>query len=427
MRKLLNLLFLVLVFAFSISAQSDIYLSLDELISRTKKDNLSIKRGQINVDLANAEVQKSKEWWLPNVFLGTTFHHLDGRALNSDGRFFADVDRQSRWYGGELNVDLDIGKGIYNSKAKKLKAQQAVLENEASENMVVLNAISTYYDLLRVSAEKKLYEELKDNKESLIIQLEAQVNIGLRLDSELLLAKSKASRLNVKIIELNQQYRHAMANMALALNISDAANLFIDLNDLKKLDLVNANESNDSNITNHPLYKSLEFKARAEEKTAKAITQGLLIPKVGIRYSYGPFGLDFSDNQVTRGLQGYLGWDLPLGQLFYAGDSKISKAKSKLIQVELDIQKETLSHRISEYKSQLIDAEEMISLTERGKVYAEQALEKTNQRQAEGLGNLYEILLAEEEYRESQLQYYDAVINYNVLQYKLMDALGNQF
>lgn len=427
MYRIFNLLIVLLIFVISLSAQETIYLSLDDVIDRTKKENLSIKKGNLNIDLANAELQKAKEWWLPNVFVGTNFHHLNGRALNSDGRFFADVDRQSRWYGGEVNLDLNIGKSIYNSKAKKLQVQQAIQQNEINSNSIILNTISAYYELLRISAERKLYEELKTNKESLVQQLGAQVNIGLRLESDLLLAKSKTSRLNVTLMQLNHQYQDALTNMALALNLKDRSKIYVNLDDLKKMDLINPEDESKPQISNHPVYKSIQLKVEAENNIAKGIARSLLIPQVGARYSYGPFGFDYSDNQLTRGLQGYLGWNIPIGQLVYGGDSKVSKTKSLINQLDLEIQKETLSQRIVEYQAQFREASEMIGLTEDGKAFARQALDQSNLRLEEGLGKLYEVLLAEEEYKEAQLQFIDAVINYNLVQYKLWEALGNGF
>lgn len=427
MLRRFNLLCLVLFFAISLAAQDSLYLSLDDLISKTKKESLTIKKGQMEVDIANAEVQKSKEWWLPNIFLGTNFHHLDGRALNSDGRFFDDVNRQSRWYGAEVNLDLNIGKGIFESKSKRLQSQEARLKNEASTNSIVLNGIVLYYELIRISAEKKLNEQLRNNKESLVSQLEAQVNQGLKLESDLLLAKSKAARLHAMVMQLDQHFRHAMTDLAIALNISDGTKLYVDFSDLKLLELFEGNTKNGNNVEEHPLYQSKKFKVEAEEKMGKAITQGMLIPQVGVRYSYGPFGYDFGDNQLTRGIQGYLGWNLPIGQLIYGGDSKISKSKMKLNQLDLNLQKETLTQRIAQYRMQLEESREMIAIIEQGRKYAEQALEQANLRLSEGLGNIYNVLLAEEEYAETQTQYIDAVVNFNLLQYRLWDALGNRF
>lgn len=419
-------LFLLIIVSFSIHAQDQVYLSLDELITRTKGENVLIKKGLLNTELANAEVQKSKEWWLPNIFLGTNIHHLDGSALNSDGVIFPDVDRQTRWYGGEINLDLNIGKGIYNSKVKKLQAERVKLQNEVSSNAIVLNSIISYYELLKVSAEKKIYEDLISSKENLIGQLEVQVASGLKLESELLLTKSIATRFKVKLLELNQKHQESITDLSLAANISDRSKVFIDFNDLQKIELNKLDEDGEYSFDNHPLYKMFLVQSEAEKNVTKGVSRGLLIPQVGLRYSYGPFGLDYTNNQLTRGLQGYLGWNLPLGQLIFNGDSKISKSKSKINQLELEFQEETLSQKVVEYRNQLKDAITMIALTEEGKKYSIEALSQTNQRLGVGLGNLYEVLLAEEEFMQSQIQYLDALINHNIIQYKLWDALGNK-
>ncbi len=421
-----NILILWCCISFTIvNAQEGIYLTAEKVIALANTDNLDIKKEILKAGMADAKVSKAKEWWLPDLFIGTQLHQLDGSGLNTDGRIFTDIDRQSRWYGGEARVDWNIGKGIYDAKIAKLNAKSTSLQSEVLKNQVTLDVLETYYDLLSITAKKALYEDMVTSKTNLVDQLKVQVDAGLRLSSELLIAKSNKSRLMLEQMSLEQGYQSAMTNMLIALNITESQNLYVDIADLKKTELAEASNL-DANVENHPLIAASEIQSKAAAKQSKQVWNSIMIPNVGVSYNVGSFGEAYNTTRSTDAWNGYIGWKLPIGQLVYGGDSKIASQAKEIAELDLSQNRARIANRVAEYRNKLTTYGKMISLSEEGGEFAKEALSQSKIRQEAGLGTIYEILLAEEEYMNAQMLYLDAVADYNMTGFMLLDAMGKK-
>ncbi|NCP84466.1 MAG: hypothetical protein GW823_06125, partial [Bacteroidetes bacterium] len=84
-------------------AQDTIPINLEKVLELGGADNLTIKEYKERQELSLAELSKAKEWWLPEIYAGAQTHQLWGAAMNTDGRFFLDVNRQNLWGGLGLN------------------------------------------------------------------------------------------------------------------------------------------------------------------------------------------------------------------------------------------------------------------------------------------------------------------------------------
>ncbi|MEE9373447.1 MAG: TolC family protein [Saprospiraceae bacterium] len=407
----------------SVHAQDSMFLDIERVISQVKNDNIQIKKELLKTKVAHGEYLEAKEWWLPNVFLGTTFHHLDGATINSDGRIFRNVDRQSRWYGGNVNLNWDIGKGISTIKSKKAQLEKAELLGLYAQNSVVLSAIETYYSLLSITAQKALYEDLKNNKDDLLTQLKVQVDAGLILEGEYLLAKGNRSLFSLRILDLQYRFEQVLSDMLLTLNLEKIDGLYYDMNDLSiiNIDTLIANENKE-----HPFINALKKKKKGETLEAKAMINSLLIPHFGIGYGVGPFGEGYSDADNTYRVEGYLGWNIPLGQLFYAGKRKKSEAKQKIYTLEIFEAQMLFKRKITEFKKKLTNSRAILTLAKQGGTDAKAALEYAIQRQNKGIGNIHDVLLYQEEYVQVMILYFNAVADYNVTFYKLKEAMGER-
>lgn len=417
---------LVFLTALSCTAQDSLYLNLSKVIEMTKSDNLSVKKQLLQSALAEGAYQHSKEWWLPDLFVGTSIHHMHGSGLNTDGRIFVDVDRQSRWYGAGLNLDWDIGKGIYESKSKKLALQQTAVQSQLAQNETILEAVLAYYQVLMASTKKAIYAELINRKEDLSQQLDAQVKVGLRLESELLMARSNSSRLKLKLIQTDNEYQLASNKLLHYLNLKEEFWVQVDPNDLNLVELVNLNDLINADISQHPLMEVIKLQGASLALESKAIKNSLLIPDLDLYYDHGPFGRTYNDNQMTRNLQASIGWNLPLGQLIYGGERKMVNARAQINNIEQAEQSSQLQTKFAAYSRQLLNAENMLTIAQEGSKYAQKAFEQAVLRQEKGIGNAYEILLSQEEFIKARLMYYESLIQYNIKQFQLYEILGNQ-
>ncbi len=422
MMKNIIVVICLLFYVLNINAQDSIYLNLQSIIAFAKSENFSARKAQLYHQLADANHQKAKEWWVPNMLLGTNIHHLDGSALNTDGRIFDEINRQSRWYGTEVNLNWDLGNALFLPKAKKLEAQSSKQLAVVAKNQSVINTIELYYELLRLSVAKSVYEDLISSKESLIDQLSIHIDNGMRRESELLLSKSNKARVSLQLITLEQEYQRAMTSLMIALNIRGEHVIHLDLTDVKRIDLTDVSTPTEG----HPALDAIKLKNEADKLNTKAITLGLLPPKLGLRYSFGKFGENYESSLPTDAVDVFIGWEIPLSHLIYGGDMKITKSRVAISNLELEETKMILNVRVMEYQSILSEYQKMIDISQEATDFSRIALEQARKRQEAGISNIFELLLAEEEYTLARIAYVDSVTNYNKTHFKLLDALGIQ-
>ena len=129
-------------------------------------------------------------------------------------KIFTGVDRQSFKGGGGLNATWDFGEGIFKAKAAKLKAKASVYKTQAEQNKALLNIIETYYDFLEAQLNFKSYEQLVAEANTIAGQIAIQVEVGLRFESELLLAKSNHNHMRVEMLNARTQYNKNVSKVS---------------------------------------------------------------------------------------------------------------------------------------------------------------------------------------------------------------------
>ena len=189
-----------LFIAASTLAQQTIELNLQKVLELGKANNLTIKLYQEQQNLAKADLVKAREWWLPDLNVGARTHYLSGSAMNGNGAFFTDVNRNNLWLGLGLDASWDIGNEVFKAKSAKLLSEASQYRTAQAQNETLLASIEAYFDLLLSEVQTTTYQQLILQSDTIINQLNAQVEGGLRYESELLLAKSARGQLQVKLL-----------------------------------------------------------------------------------------------------------------------------------------------------------------------------------------------------------------------------------
>jgi len=135
-------------------------INLETALKLGGANNLTIQEYKQRQELTLADLSRAREWWLPDLYAGTTTHQLSGNAMNADGEILTNLNRQNFWGGLGLNATWNFGNGIYKAKATQLKVQASVYETQAEQNKALLEVIHTYYDFLASQLYYKAYQQL---------------------------------------------------------------------------------------------------------------------------------------------------------------------------------------------------------------------------------------------------------------------------
>jgi len=432
-------LFLIVVNSNRLNAQDTIPINLEKVLELGGADNLTIKEYKERQELSLAELTKAKEWWLPEIYAGVQTHQLWGAAMNADGRFFLDVNRQNLWGGLGLNANWDFADGIYNAKSANLRSQASQYMTQAERNQQLLKMIDAYYNLMTAQLNYNAYQNLVSQSDSIVQQIQIQVEGGLRYESELLLAKSNKNHLQVEMLNAKKAYNNASAALKKLLNIEQNVKLASADESLLPLDFTEESEAiEDSTFQNRPEIKANELQFQALVMERKKYTTGLLIPELNIG-TYGSyfgringnvspmFPAQYPETQQlypTSALNVSLMWKIPLGALTYQGDKKSYDSKMRLNEIEAEQYKVQINEEIANATSDLQLGKEQIETAKEALDFTTKALNQSIERQKIGTAKPFEVFQAQQFFLQAQLDYLKAVSAYNKAQYALKVAKG---
>jgi len=422
------------------NAQDTVSINLETILKLGGADNLTIKEYKERRELSLAELTKAKEWWLPEIYAGAQTHQLWGAAMNADGRFFLDVNRQNLWSGLGLNVNWDFADDIYNAKSANIRSQASHYRTQAERNQQLLKMIEAYYNLMTAQLNYNAYQNLVSQSDSIVQQIQIQVESGLRYESELLLAKSNKNHLQVEMLNAKKDYNKASAALKKLLNIEQNIKLVTADESLLPLDFNSELEMiEDSAYQNRPEIKANELQFQALAMERKKYTTGLLIPELNIGTYGSYFGRISGDvspmlpdqypetQQLypTQALNVSLMWEIPLGALTYKGDKKSFDSKIRLNEIEAEQVKVQINEEIANAKSDLQLGKEQIETAKEALNFTTEALNQSIERQKIGTAKPFEVFQAQQFFLQAQLDYLKAVSAYNKAQYALKVAKGD--
>lgn len=434
MKKLYQLILLLLgslllLPASNLSAQGNTQaVDLMTVLKLGGANNLTIREFRQKQQLALADSEKASEWWLPDLYAGAMIHQLWGSAMNGDGRFFTNVNRQNFWGGAGVNASWDFGKEIYNERAERIKVQACQHLTQAERNKVLLEIIEAYFDFLTAQLYFNSYEKLIQQADTIANQINVQVEIGLRYESEYLLAKSNQSHLKVEKLNAQMEFEKKSAALVELLNLKpgikllSTEKLLVPLNLSEKLEPVMAN---DSLWTRRPEYRAATLLLRSLEEAKRSTTSGLWLPKLQVNINGSMFGDVISPLYPTSTINAALLWRIPLGRLTSGGELAQYDAKIALRQTQIRQVKARVTAEVARAQAIISTANLQMKIALEGSRLAQEALSQSMQRQKLGTVRPFEILQAQELYAKARLDYLKAVSTFNQAQYQLFVASGN--
>ena len=436
MRSTKNIILAVVAFAFvhGLFAQpaiKQIPVNLQTVLKLAGANNLTIKQYDLLYQRSQAEVAKANEWYLPTLYIGPEIHYLQGAAMRSNGEILPSVTQKELWLGGGFGAEWNFGDGIYNVMAKKQHSEAIKAENQAQRNNVILVAIADYYDLLTAQFQYNQFNNLLVQADTLTNQIKAQVDIGLRYQSEYLLAKSNYDHIRVEVANAQMQMLQKSNTLLSILNVDTNGMLVITDTSMAPLELIkNVTDTSamayNQYYASRPEYKSMQAEMNAIQDEKKTTTVGLLMPKLFLgSLPDGVLGGFGSPYNSTYRLDGGLLWTIPLGRLIYQGDVKIYNSDIMLEQNNMDQFKNQVHLEVDNARAQLILAMQQIKISSSALSESRSALTQSIERERLGTVRPFEVFQSEQFFVQAELDYLKSVGDYNKAQYQLYVAMAN--
>jgi outer membrane protein TolC len=296
----------------------EVPITLDALLRIAEQSNPRI--GLAREKLAESQIgcEQGCRAWLPQVYAGVAYYRHEGGIQNENGTL-THSSTGALYPGLQLCSEWDVREAAYHEIECERKLWQQKAELSQVNNEVLLDAASTYVDLLAARRAEALLRELDKYTEKLLRKARDLAKEDAAADPLIQTLQANLSQHDYQATQLRQQGNAASAKLVYLLGLPPATVLVPVDRVLVPVELVDTTPPTEQLVhvawTQGPGVRELEG-------LMSAIQSGLdrsysranyLVPKVQLSVFEGAFGagpgatLDW-DNRLDMGLQ--LKWNL---------------------------------------------------------------------------------------------------------------------
>jgi outer membrane protein TolC len=419
-----NFVFIIFLTALQIQAQTSSVISLDEVKSKAKEKNTSLKISEQEYAFAKAQYESSSAVLLPQISLSNTSTFTNnplyafGFKLLQRDVTTSDFDPQLLNDPGNVenfNTRIELIQPLINldgwkeRKMANINAEASNLQMQRTEEYIELEATKTYMQLQLAYKSLSVMEMAKETAVQNQIWAKNNFDQGLMQSAAYL-------NMEVRVAEIEHKLNLATSNLQ---NVSDYLNfligaesgLLLSPNDELILDLI-ATENNSILSMNRKDILAMQYSVDAQEKMLESSKMNF-VPRANAVANYewndDSFG-GFGANNYMIGLQ--LSWDIFSG---YKNIGKIHQEKALLEKASLTQQKyiHESELELSKARRQFADSKNQVELTGLALEQSKEAFRITSNRFKQGLEKSTDLLYSETKYHEKELEHAKAIFNYN--------------
>ncbi len=416
----------MLLFSKQLGAQEIISIDKSEVLSKISDQNLSLKISKESFNAAKADYKQTNAVFLPNITATHTGISTTNPLMAFGSKLNQGILTQNDFNPALLNnpeqtqnfttvikveqplINLD---GVYQRKAAKSKMDAMSLQSQRTEDYLFFEVEKAYMQLqLAYKGEQVLEKALQTANENKKLA-ENSFQQGY-------LQRADVLNVEVRVTEIKNQLQTAKSNVQNASNyLSFLMNdeRYVIYKPTDSLTVSNFSMDNKTISENRSDIKAMQLSTKAYEAMNKADKMSFL-PRLNAFGSY-----EMYDNTIFQGnASGYLigaqlSWDIFKGSKRFgkAQKSKAEFEKSKLAYNQYVSQSNL---ELNKVKRQLIDAKNKLELTALAVQQSKESLRIRKNRFKEGLEKTSDLLQAETQFAQKQLEYYQTIFEYNYTQ-----------
>ncbi|WP_117880527.1 TolC family protein [Aureibaculum luteum] len=410
------------------NAQEVKLITKEEVIAKVNDQNNSLKMAEQDVKAAQGDFRQTNAILLPTIGVSHTAMSTTNPLMAFGFKLNQEVLTQNDFnpdllndpttvqnYATKIEVQQPVLNfdGFYQRGAAKAKLKATELQSERTKEYMSLEVEKAYMQLQlaykTVDVLQKAQETALDNQ-----------RIADNSFKQGYMQKADLLAVEVRVTEIENQLQYAKSNIANASNYLSV--LMNDDNDkiLKPIDSLTVAITmitENSVLNNRKDIQAYEKASLAFEKMYKADKMSFM-PRLNLFGSY-----ELYDDEIFKGdAEGYLigaalSWNIFEGSKRF-GKTQKSKADFEKSKFEMAQYKATSSLELNKAKRNLEDAKNNLKLSKLGVEQSKEALRIRTNRFKQGLEKTSDLLMAETQFAQKQLEYYGTVFNHNyVLKY----------
>jgi len=412
------------LFGLALQAQEIKSIAKEEVLSKVKENNLKLKISEQEFFEARADYRQTNAVFLPNIKLSHTGFTTNNPLMAFGSKLNQEIISQSDFNPDLLNnpdrienfatkiaveqplINMD---GIYQRKAAKNKMEAGEFQSLRTKEYMMLEVEKAY---MQLQLAHKAVAVLEKAKEAAL----ANKKLADNSFRQGYLQRSDVLAVEVRVTEVENQLQYARSNVKnasdyLAFLMNEPQGTILQPSD--SLQLESLHEESFLKVPGERAdLRAMEMATEARKKMHQADNMAFL-PRLN---AFGSYEL-YDDELFTGDANGYiagiaLSWDLLQGTKRFgkADKSKAEYEKAKL-EYEQYVSKSQLE--LNKAKRALTDAENKLGLTGLAMEQSKESLRIRTNRFEQGLEKTTDLLMAETQYSEKELEYFQTIYEYN--------------
>lgn len=462
MKRHILLSIIVLLFAGTSNIIADNILTLDSALTLAVKNNLDIKKSQMEISRAKAVKNEVRGNYFPRVeIMGGAYHALNpileysiDDIPNANARDI--LNSLYAEYGAAMGLQKSLqvfqqtamasatavqpvfmgGKITAGNKLADIGVKAADLQSDVTKRDILLTVEENYWLIIGLEEKRQTIEAVELLLDTLHFQVQKAIAAGVAMNNDLLSVELRQNEIEEQQQKLNNGIK--LARLALSYNIG------IPVDSIKELQNRVDNDTilpsfEENVISNRPEHQLLDCKIKSEELQKKMALADAL-PQIAIGATYSYFG--FSSTKYKTGSNA-----LPSGNIWNNRDNgllfltvkiplsswgmtsyKLKQHSASIAEAQIDklnlTQKMTLQEK--QAHNSMTEAYSQIKRQQHGLISAQENLRLTRLNYDAGLTGITELLQAQTLLLQAQNNLTDARIEYRVNKRKY-EALTNSF
>ena len=424
MKKIILILSLVVLYTIqNVSAQEIKSISKQEVLAKVKENNHTLKIAQQNVLAAKGDYNQSNAVFLPNISVShaamSTTNPLMAFGFKLNQEILVESDFNPAFLNNPTKINdyatkIEIQQpllnfdGFHQRKAAKAKLNATSLQSERTEDYINLEVQKAYMQLQlaykTVDVLEKAQKTALENK-----------RIASNNFKQGYLQKSDVLAVEVRVTEIDNQLQYAKSNI---LNASNYLSVLMNDTSYELLKPSDSLTVDPSIVTFEELSENRKD-IKAMQAATKAYQQLYKSDKMSFMPRLNAFGTyELHDDDIFRGdAQGYLigaelRWNIFEGSKRFG---KIKKSKAEFEKSKFELEQYKATSKMGLYKAQrdFQDALNNLQLSKLGLEQSNEALRIRTNRFKQGLEKTTDLLMAETQFAQKQMEYYGAIFKHN--------------
>jgi outer membrane protein TolC len=416
-----------------VPAPKEVPITLDAVLRIAEETNGKIGAAREKLHESQLEAEQAQSHWMPNVYAGVGYYRHEGGVQDFNGNLVHSSFGQLS-PGVQLKTDWNLREITYRKIDAERKVWQQKAELSQVDNEVLLEAATTYVDLLTARRAEALSHEIQRYEQKILERTERLAKVEASYDAVVYGLKSAIASREHQAAQLRQQGDAASAKLVYLLGLPPLTCLvpvdpvlvpvqLIDVSMPPKIMVERA-------LTTGPGVQELVGLLNTiQAGLDMSYSKKNLLPSVEVcvwegLIAAGPGATLNTDNRLDACLQ--LKWDLT-AMLRAEDQRKLVRSKIEQTRWTLKDVKDRLASGVQEARQTILDSREMLGHSMTQIQEASKQYQKSDDRVEKGVPGATpsEVVTAIRALEQAHFNYVQATRDHNKAQVRLLLLVGH--